>query len=79
MQQAHLFANKETGYHATWTMADVVERGLPIDPDSGEDLEYAGPVIQRTGSIVVAAEGTERLCIADLDTGATRVVEMVAE
>ena len=76
MQQEHLFTNEDTGYHATWTMADVVERGLPIDPDSGDDLEYVGPVLHRIGNVVVTAQSGQSLCIVNLESGATRVVEV---
>lgn len=43
-QQQHLFRNAETGHTAVWTMQDAVEAGTPVDPETGDDLEYVGPV-----------------------------------
>ena len=43
-QQEHLFRNPETGESAIWTMEDVMDAGTPIDAETGDDLEYVGPV-----------------------------------
>ena len=41
-QQVHLFKDEEGNLHE-WTMENVVDAGTPIDPETGDDLEYVGP------------------------------------
>lgn len=41
-QQVHLFRD-ERGDIYEWTMEDVIDAGTPVDPETGDDLEYLGP------------------------------------
>ena len=44
MQQNHRFFDPGTGKETVATLLDVLYSGVPIDPGSGKDLEYLGPV-----------------------------------
>ena len=74
MQQEHLFFSEETNQHAIWTMADAVDAGTPVDPESGDDFNYVGPVIHRAGHHIVAVDSIHALCILDISSGRMRRV-----
>jgi len=40
-----MFRDAETGYRVVVTIEDILDVGTPIDPESGEDLEYVGVVV----------------------------------
>lgn len=46
--QKYVFANKDRSIVVVTDINSIVEVGTPIEPESGEDLEYVGIVSPKT-------------------------------
>ena len=68
-QQEHLFVNKDRTNHDIWTMEDAIESGIPIDVESGDDMEYIGPVSLRIGDICIVVEQLGSVYVVNQKTG----------
>ena len=42
MDKLSLVFSGEDGSHINWSVTEVLDAGIPIDPDTGDDLEFVG-------------------------------------
>ena len=67
-EQHYAFCDNEQRRFVLTTMATVAIDGTPVDPDSGDDYEYFGPVLWESQDYGVAVDpDTHRLAIIASD------------
>lgn len=75
MNQHELFLfRNESGGQFTWSIRDILTRGNPVDPDTGEELIYVGPLsVEKT---YIPTKMIASAIVIDPDTGLRVEVEI---